>query len=96
MQRLPIAIALVLTLAACGKDDSKDKGYRAGEVASCNMPSVQTCEEYRGANLAAGEDNLARLCQAGGISSAEFAMKACPTEHVVGTCKKREGKRFIY
>jgi hypothetical protein len=96
MQRLLIASALVLTIAGCGKDDSKDKGYRAGEVGSCNIPSVQTCVEYRGANLAAGEDNLARLCKAAGVSSAEFTMTACPTEHVIGTCKAREGKDFIY
>jgi hypothetical protein len=95
MQRLPIAIALVLSIAACGKDEGGGS-RRDDKVASCNMPSVQTCVEYRGANLAAGEDNLARLCNAAGISSAQFTMTACPTEGVTATCKTRESKDFIY
>ena len=95
MKRLPTVLLLLLSLTACSKDDSKKySGPGAGKIASCNMPSVQTCAEYRDANLAIGTDSLERLCT--GVSDAVFTSSPCPTDKVIGTCKKNEGKDFIY
>jgi hypothetical protein len=98
MKLLPSIVLLLIALAACGKDDSKKySGPGAGKVASCKMPSVQSCREYRDANLALGTESLERLCTgAGGSSDAVFGSSPCPTEKVTGTCKKNEHKDFIY
>jgi hypothetical protein len=86
--------ALLLgALLGCG---NKSSGTKAAEpVASCLSESIHGCREYRGANLAAGSDNLASLCTVVD-KSAKFTMTACPTTNVTGTCTKPEGKDFYY
>jgi hypothetical protein len=87
-------LAIVLMFAACGGD--KKDGDKGGKVASCMMVTAGSCREYRGGNLAAGLDNLKKLCEETGVGDAKFAETACPTEKLTGTCKKAEGKDYFY
>ena len=91
---------LLLALAACGsKSDSKtsDKPAADDKVASCNQATAHACREYRGDNLALGTDSIKKLCEAGAaIAPSTFALTACPTDKVSGTCSKPEGKDFFY
>jgi hypothetical protein len=84
-----IAIVL-LVVAACGKGSSS-----GGKVASCLSESMHSCVEYNDANLAIGSDHIAKLCTTLD-SAAKFAMTACPTANVIGTCKRNEGKDVFY
>ena len=91
---------LVLALAraaGCSKKDKSDGSSAAGsgKVASCVMEAVQSCREYRGDNLALGTESLEKLCTVV-VSSAKFTDTACPTEKVIATCAKPEGKDFFY
>lgn len=90
----------IAALAACGSGD-KDKGggdKKGGggddKVASCNQAKIHSCREYRGGNLAIGTDSLKKLCSA--IEPGDFTDKPCPTEKLVGSCAKPEGKDFFY
>lgn len=84
-------LALVLFAAACGK-----KSEPADErVASCMVESMHGCVEYRGANLAAGSDNLAKLCTVVD-KKAVFSMTPCPAENRIGSCKRHEGTDVHY
>lgn len=92
------SILALFTLVACSDDKPKGSGGKhAGKVASCNMPTVQMCVEYRDANLALGTEMLERLCTGpAGSPDAKFTASPCPTEKVIGTCKKNENKDFFY
>lgn len=87
-------LALVLS-AGCSKKDGAAGGGDDGKVASCLMESVQGCREYRGGNLAMGTDMIKDLCTTV-IKTAKFSDTPCPTEKIVGTCAKPEGKDFFY
>lgn len=89
-----IALGLLL-VAACGKGGANEGAKDNGKVASCNIASMKTCVEYRGANLALGTESLAKLCTAV-VSSATFTETPCPTAGVIGTCQRNEGKDFFY
>jgi hypothetical protein len=99
MSNMRVLVPLVVSLLiACGgkKEEGSAGGGGGGKVASCNMPSLSSCREYSGANLAIGTEPLAKLCSAGG-SDAKFAEVACPTDKkVVGTCTMPTGKDFFY
>lgn len=84
-------VMLVIALAACGKQSSSQA---SGNVASCNLGSAGTCREYNAANLAAGSDNLAKLC--GIAKTATFSMTACPTANMTGRCAQKEHTDVYY
>jgi len=84
------ALALLL-VAGCSKGGGAAKDD--GKVASCNMPSLQSCREYRGGNLAMGTENLAKLCEIGAFKLTETP---CPTTDIIGVCAKNEGTDFYY
>ena len=92
-------LLFALALAGgCKKDAPKEGGGGGGgggKVASCLAESIQNCREYRGGNLALGTESLQKLCTAV-VSSAKFSETACPTDKVIGSCAKREGKDFYY
>lgn len=56
---------------------------------------MHACVEYRGANLAAGSDGLAKLCTVVD-TGAKFTASACPTEKRIGACKRNEGTDVYY
>ncbi len=92
-------LAAVALGAGCGgeKDEGAGKGgggKAGGKVASCNVPSMGTCREYRDGNLALGDDMLKRLCT--GSDSATFTSSPCPTDKLVASCTKKEGKDYYY
>ena len=93
---LALAVGLVLA-AGCSKksSDGASSGAKAddGKVASCNMPNLASCREYRGGNLALGTENLAKLCEIGNYKLTETA---CPTENVIGVCAMNEGTDYFY
>lgn len=86
------ALLAVLLVAACSKGK---KAEWDGKVASCNMPTLQSCREYRDANLAMGTESLAKLCGIAG-ASAKFTETPCPTADVIGVCAMNEGVDFMY
>ncbi len=89
--------ALALALAAgvgCDNKQAPGGGGAGGKVASCNLPGLHSCREYRGGNLALGEDSLRGLCT--GASDAAFTSTPCPTASVIGSCAKAEGKDYFY
>ena len=95
MKKLLLA---AFVLAACSgdkKSDSKsgDKKSDGGKVASCKLETM--CEEYRGANLAMGTENLEKLCVIPEIGGT-FSETACPTEGAVGICKIDTKTSFFY
>lgn len=84
-------IAIVLfALCACGKQSSR----ASGDVASCNLTVAGNCREYNAANLAAGSDNLAKLC--GIAKTATFSMAPCPTVNMTGRCAQKEHTDVYY
>ncbi len=64
-------------------------GAPAGQSAHCDtIATTSTCREYRPIAVeAAGQDSLRSLC---GIGSGTFALGACPTDGLVGTCDSPE------
>ena len=98
MLKLSALISLTI-LAACGgkKEEgaASSAGGGGGKVASCHMPSLQMCKEYRGDNLALGTESLSKLCTAG-TSDAKFAEVPCPTEKVIASCQLQSGKDYYY
>jgi hypothetical protein len=80
---------LFVALIAC-----KQSTHATGDVASCNLAGVGNCREYNAANLAAGSDNLAKLC--GIAATATFAMRPCPTANMTGKCAEKEHTDFFY
>ncbi len=82
---------LAIVAAGCGKK----AGGGDNRVASCLSESMHGCREYSAANLAAGSDNLAKLCTVVDKAST-FSMTACPTANVIGSCAQREGKDVYY
>ena len=84
------ALVLSLVLAGCSKGGDKPADNK---VASCNMPSLQSCREYRGGNLALGTENLAKLCE---IGSFKLTETPCPTANVIGVCAMNEGTDYFY
>lgn len=89
-----IAVSLVLVLAAaCGNKSSNGGG--TAPVASCLSEGMHGCREYNANNLAAGSDNLAKLCTVVD-KAAKFTMTACPTANKIGACAKPEGKDVYY
>jgi hypothetical protein len=85
--------AVLLLVAACSKGDKSSASKDDGKVASCNMPSLQSCREYRGGNLALGTENLAKLCEIGNFKLTETP---CPTENIIGVCAMNEGTDYFY
>jgi hypothetical protein len=91
--------ALVLTLALGCSNDKKDGGggkKEEGPVASCKNPSLFMCREYRGGNLALGEEPLKELCLAAGGKDVAFTSEPCPTDKLLGACKAAEYKDYFY
>ena len=84
------ALFTLILAAACSKGTDKPKDDK---VASCNMPSLQSCREYRNGNLALGTENLAKLCEIGNFKLTETA---CPTANVIGVCAMDEGTDYFY
>jgi hypothetical protein len=93
---------IMVALAACGSKDPDKAGGKPAtadddKVASCSQPSIGSCREYRGGNLAAGTELIEKLCKAGDqIAKSKFALEPCPTAKVIGSCAKPEGKDFLY
>ncbi len=85
------ALALVLVIA-CGKGGDS-KSADSDKVASCNVPSVGSCIEYRGGNLALGTEHLAKICEG---SSAKLELTPCPTADRTSSCAGNEGTHFYY
>ena len=85
-------LLVCLLAAACGK---KSGGNADGPVASCMSDGMHSCREYNANNLAAGSDNLAKLCTVVD-KAAKFTMTACPTADAIGSCAKHEGKDVYY
>jgi len=83
-------LASILAMASCGK--SNGDAPAAGKVASCAMMSEHQCREYNERNLALGAEMLQKLCMAPAV----FALSACPTTDVIGTCTTREAKDIFY
>jgi hypothetical protein len=92
IHRAVLAPVLALVLATgCSKGGAaKDDG----KVASCNMPTMQSCREYRGGNLTLGTESLAKLCTT--LGSFTFSETPCPTAGVIGVCAMNEGTDFYY
>jgi hypothetical protein len=86
-----VLLVIALGLCACSKESSRAS---SGEIASCNLGSAGNCREYSGANLAAGSDNLAKLC--GIAKTATFSMTACPTANMTGRCAQKEHTDVYY
>src|SRR4051794_39693517 len=95
MKLTTLVLALALVAGCKKKDDAKATGPGAGKVASCLMASLQSCREYRDDNLALGTESLQKLCAAGG-SDAKFAEVGCPTDKLIATCTKPDGKDYVY
>jgi hypothetical protein len=89
-----LIVSLVAYLIACGSKSSEDKSRSDEKIASCNMPKLGTCREYNSNNLALGSGSLAKLCGTG--TTGTFAMIACPTDKLVGSCAKPESKDYFY
>ena len=103
IRRALLAASLITLAVSTGcnsdkkSDPSADNASGGGDkVASCDMPGVHTCREYRGGNLALGTESLAKLCMPEISPSARFTETACPTEHVIASCAKPEGKYYYY
>ncbi len=86
------ALLAVLVIVGCSKGGGAAKDD--GKVASCNMPSMGSCREYRGGNLALGTESLAKLCTA--VGNFTFTETPCPTAGVIGVCAMNEGTDFYY
>jgi hypothetical protein len=84
-------VLAMLAITACGKQSS---GPQTGDVASCDLPGSGNCRQYNAANLAAGSDNLAKLCSI--AKTATFAMRACPTANLTGSCAQKEHTDYYY
>ena len=98
------AVVIVLSLcisvwSGCKKEEpttgSKEKKEVKSEekVASCNNQSLNSCREYRGANLALGTEGLKQLCD---IGKGTFSEVACPVDKAIGSCQVPEHKDFYY
>ena len=88
------ALFALLLVAACSKGGDKPGADKeGGKVASCNMPSLQSCREYRGGNLALGVEYVAKICAIGNFTLTETP---CPTAGVIGVCAMNEGTDFYY
>lgn len=86
------ALFALILVAACSKGGDAPPG--AGDkVASCNMPTLQSCREYRGGNLALGTESLTKLCAIGGFTLTETP---CPMEGRIGVCAMNEGTDVFY
>lgn len=83
-------VLLAVLLCACGKQGSR----ATGDVASCNLGAAGNCREYNAANLAAGSDNLAKLC--GIAKTAVFSMTPCPMANATGRCAQKEHTDVYY
>lgn len=89
--RSALVVAIVIAgLSACSKQSSR----ASGDVASCNLGVAGNCREYNAQNLAAGSDNLAKLC--GIAKTATFAMTPCPTANMIGRCALKEHTDVYY
>lgn len=86
------ALALVVA-AACGA--SKDKAGGGGDdaEASCHTPQYDECTEYNKGNRALGDEHLKKLCD---IGPGTFATTPCPTEKMLGKCRRKEGTKVFY
>jgi len=82
----------LLILAAC--KSGGDSKTADDQVASCDMPEVKQCREYRGGNLALGTDSLKKLCT--GMPGMVFATTPCPSANLAATCAKSEGTDLYY
>lgn len=87
-----LLFVLCIVVAGCGK---KSGGGGDERVASCSSVRMHSCRQYSSANLAAGSDNLAKLCTVVD-KAAVFAMTACPTANAIGSCAMHEGKDLYY
>jgi len=99
---LAVAIVLSFSLSAgggCKQEEpstgSKEKKEVKSEekVASCNNQGLNSCREYRGANLALGTEGLKKLCD---IGKGTFSEVACPLDKAIGSCQVPEHKDFYY
>jgi len=96
IRRLAPVLFLLVACEGHKKDPAGKGGGASDKVASCNMPGLSSCREYRGGNLALGDEMLRSLCTETGVGSAQFTASPCPTEKLLGTCQKNEGKDFFY
>jgi hypothetical protein len=79
---LPVLIGL-LFVGACGDKKSSSGGAKSSKVASCKASF--SCTEYENTDQMGGEDGLRKLCENPAIGGT-FAMAACPTDKLVGSC----------
>ncbi|MDB4963265.1 MAG: hypothetical protein JWP01_3264 [Myxococcales bacterium] len=91
--RMTRFVLCALVLTGCSKKDPADDF--ADRIASCNMPTLQSCQEYRGANLALGTKLVEELCKSPNMDM-RFGLVPCPTEKMIGSCQRNEGKDFYY
>jgi hypothetical protein len=85
---------VLLAVGMCAVFACKQSSRATGDIASCDLPSAGNCREYSAANLAAGSDNLAKLC--GLAKTATFAMRPCSTANLTGRCAQKEHTDFYY
>lgn len=90
-----LMLVLCVIAAGCGKKSDSSGGGAGDKVASCASDSMHSCREYNANNLAAGSDNLAKLCTVVDKAS-RFTMTACPTANLLGSCAMPEGKDYYY
>lgn len=89
-----VALALVV-IAACGSSKDKAGGGGGGgdAEASCHSPQFNECTEYNKGNRALGDDHLKSLCV---NFQGTFTTTPCPTEKMLGKCRRKEGTKVFY
>jgi hypothetical protein len=87
-----VALALVLA-AACGSSKDKAAGGGGDAEVSCHSPQFDECTEYNKANRALGDDHLKKLCTS---FQGTFATTPCPTDKMLGKCRRDEGTKVFY
>jgi len=81
---------LLVALVAC----SRESAHPPAGVWSCHSAKAGNCREWSGPGLAAGIDNLRKLCTT--TASATFANGACPTANVTGRCTTADHSDVFY
>ncbi|HEY4180145.1 MAG TPA: hypothetical protein VGM90_25055 [Kofleriaceae bacterium] len=87
MKRLAL---MILVLGACSKQGAQEQG----DTYSCNDTNVGSCREWKGANLAAGVENLEKLCAIS--KQAVFSRKACSPVGMTGKCTRKDATDYFY
>lgn len=94
MKHSRIVLVSLVLLAACGSSKDKAAGGGGNDAeASCHTPQYNECTEYNKGNRALGDEHLKKLCD---IGPGTFATTPCPTEKMLGKCRRKEGTKVFY